>query len=857
MDTTTNQAEATGLTSPEAAARLAQYGPNAIHTHHFTLAGLLLRQFKNPILILLAVAAAISGVLGDVGNAGVIAAILTISVGLGLTTEYRAERASADLQARTTHRATVIRDGVTKQLDVTALVPGDLVRLTLGSVIPADLTLLQIEDFECDESIITGESLPVAKQVGDPALMGTVVRTGSALGQVQRTGGDTEFGIIAQRLSDRVPETDFQRGLRGFSVFLLWIAIAQAVLVIGASALMGKNLIEAVLFALALAVGMTPQLLPAIVSTALALGSRQLAKDGVLVKRLVSIEDLGDLDVLITDKTGTLTAGAVAFETAVAFGAGAAGGNGSDALADPDLNDPVLLGMLATDADYSVAATSTAGLNALDAALWSSDPGLKVSERAATTHRLDSLPFDHERRIASSLVVVGGQKMLVSKGSPEDLLDRCLAVTDAQRTALSQLYTAGSRVIAVASRQVEALDTLTARDEAGLTLRGFLAFADPIKPDVQESLKRLADLGIEVKIATGDSAEVAATVCARVGLSVGTILTGKDIEAMTDAQLQAAVIDATVFARVSPEQKARILRALRVDGKAVGFLGDGVNDAIALHDADVGISVDSATDVAKDAADVVLLHKDLGVLATGVRQGRRVFNNTMKYVLMGTAGDFGNMVSAAIGSIILPFLPMAPSQILLQDLLYDTSQLSIPTDRVDPEQTARPSHWRIRFIGKFMLVFGLASSIFDFATFGLMLFVFHAKVNEFQTGWFVESLATATLIVFAIRTRRVPFFRSRPSVGLLTSVGLVVAIGAGLTYLPLGTAFGFSALPAPFFLALMGMIAAYLVIVEVAKHFMFRDASPHESNRYKRGQPHRVDRRSSKFVTGQRLGGRS
>lgn len=840
---------ALGLSTAEANRRLIRFGPNAIHTHHFTLLGLLGRQFKNPILILLAVAAAVAAALGDAGNATVIAVILTISVGLGLTTEYRAERASADLQARTTHRATVYRDGSPTQLDVTLLVPGDVVRLAIGSVIPADLVLHQVEDLECDESIVTGESLPVAKAVGDGALMGTVVRAGSGLGEVVRTGGDTEFGIIAQRLSDRAPETDFQRGLRGFSVFLLWIAIAQAVLVIGASALMGKNLIEAVLFALALAVGMTPQLLPAIVSTALALGSRQLAKDGVLVKRLVSIEDLGDLDVLITDKTGTLTAGAVAFESMVRF-------DSTDAELSPALSDPVLLGMLATDADYSEAANSTAGLNALDAALWGSDAGLKLIERASSSHRIDSLPFDHERRIASSLVEIGGQRVLVAKGSPEDLLDRCNAVSQQQRKQLSALYAAGSRVIAVATRPLPAADKLAPADETSLTLRGFLEFADPIKPDVSQSLKQLADLGIEVKIATGDSAEVAAAVCARVGITMASVLTGKDIEALDDQALARAVINTTVFARVSPEQKARILRALRVDGKAVGFLGDGVNDAIALHDADVGISVDSATDVAKDAADVVLLQKDLGVLATGVRQGRRVFNNTMKYVLMGTAGDFGNMISAAIGSMILPFLPMAPSQILLQDLLYDTSQLTIPTDRVDAEQTARPSHWRIRFIGKFMLVFGLASSVFDFATFGLMLFVFHARVSEFQTGWFMESLATATLIVFAIRTRRAPFFRSRPSVGLMASVGLVVLAGILLTYLPVGAAFGFNALPAPFFLALLGMIAAYLVLVELAKRFMFRDAGPQEANRYKRGRQHRVDRRGSKFVTGQRLGGK-
>jgi Mg2+-importing ATPase len=843
-----------GLTSEEAQARLLQFGPNAIHTQHFTIWTLLLGQFKNPILILLASAGALSAVLGDASNALVLALILSMSVALSLATEYRAEKASADLQKRTTHRATVVRDGVASQVDVTQLVPGDVVKLTLGAVVPADIRVIEAKDFECDESIITGESMPVIKSElavsktadgttpANTALMGTVVRSGSATGLVVLTGGSSEFGVIAQRLSERVPETDFQRGLRKFSVFLLRIAIVQAVLIVAVSAILRHNLVEAVLFALALAVGMTPQLLPAIVSTALAFGSRELAKVGVLVKRLVSIEDLGDLDVLVTDKTGTLTAGAVAFESAVPLGP-QTGNTGASSQTSPAFS-PLTLGLLATDASYADAAKSTAGLNALDAALWAS--GAATFDQSVV--RLDSIAFDHDRRIASALVIIDGKPTLVAKGSPEDLMARCIDVDPSAAHTLSKLYQAGARVVAVATRQLDDRKTITPADEAALTLRGFLTFADPAKPDVGESLKALANLGIEVKIATGDSAEVAVTVCQAVGLVVSGVLTGGQIDAMSDEALAKAVVDTTIFARVSPEQKARILRALRTDGKAVGFLGDGVNDAIALHDADVGISVDTATDVAKDAADVVLLEKDLAVLAAGVRQGRRVFSNTMKYVLMGTAGDFGNMVSAAVGSMILPFLPMAAGQVLLQDLMYDSSQLTIPADNVDPEQTARPSHWQIRFIAKFMLVFGLASSVFDFTTFALMLFVFHAKVSEFQTGWFIESLSTATLIVFAIRTRRVPFFRSRPALALVASVLSVIAVGVAITYLPIGTLLGFSPLPADFFLALLGMIAAYLVLVELAKRKLFR-TPPMEPNRYHRGSDHRVNRRASKFVT--------
>ncbi len=805
------EAQATGLTSAEAHDRLAEYGPNEIKTKKLTIFGLLLRQFKNPILILLAGAGALSGVLGDAANATTLGFILAMSVTLSLSTEYRAERASEDLKSRATRHATVLRDGSPMQLDVSRLVPGDVVRLAVGSIIPADLRLIQTSDLECDESIITGESMPVDKDANstdvaiNSALMGTVVRAGTATGVVVRTGSETEFGVIAARLADRVPETDFQKGLRRYSVFLLRIAIVQAVLIIGVNALLGRNVIEAILFALALAVGMTPQLLPAVVSTAMAMGSKQLAKSGVLIKRLVSIEDLGDLDVLMTDKTGTLTAGAVAFDKPVQFG---------------DL-DVRLLGMLASDVDYSQALQTTAGMNPLDAALWSAADAATVFDRSAA--RQDSLAFDHNRRIASSLVTLKGASLLVSKGSPEDLMARCVGVTQAQKEQLQALYLQGARVIAVASKPLTKSSHLAPADESGLELQGYLSFADPIKVDVQTSLEALAALGIEVKIATGDSAEVAATVCSRVGINVLGSLTGTQIEALDDAALAEAVKHTTVFARVSPEQKARILRAIRAGGNSVGFLGDGVNDAIALHDADVGISVDSATDVAKDAADVVLLEKDLGVLATGVRQGRRVFNNTMKYVLMQTSSDFGNMISAAIGSVILPFLPMAPNQVLLQDLMYDSSQLTIPSDNVDIEQTAKPSHWRIEFIRKFMIIFGLASSIFDFATFALMMFGFHAKAEEFQTGWFVESLATATLIVFAIRTRRVPFFRSRPSGQLVASVLFIFGLGCAVTYLPIGGWFGFVPLPAPFFLALLGMVLAYLLVVEVAKKILFRD----------------------------------
>jgi len=445
-------------------------------------------------------------------------------------------------------------------------------------------------------------------------------------------------------------------------------------------------------------------------------------------------------------------------------------------------------------------------------------------------------------------VVLDGENLIVAKGSPEDVMKRCSTFGDEAKTQLTELYERGARVIAVASKKASGKDTLTANDETGLTLEGLLVFSDPPKPSVQKSLKQLADLGIEVKIATGDSAEVAIAVCRGVGIDVKHVLTGDELAEIPANELAVRVSETTIFARVSPEQKAEILKALRITGKSIGFLGDGVNDAIALHDADVGISVDSGADVAKDAADVVLLEKDLEVLAKGVSHGRRVFSNTMKYVLMGTAGDFGNLFSAALGTMVLPFLPMAPGQVLLQDLLYDTSQLTIPSDRVDPEQLARPSHWNISYIRKFMVVFGLASSIFDFMTFGLMLYIFKANEAEFHTGWFVESLATATLIGFAIRTKRVPFFTSRPSWGLIASITGVVMIGSVLPYTALGTTLGFTALPWTYFFALMAMVFAYIFIAEIAKRRLFPSNAKMPSTRAYAAHRHFM-RRAAKFRT--------
>ncbi|WP_170133280.1 magnesium-translocating P-type ATPase [Arthrobacter livingstonensis] len=840
------QSTDSGLGGDEAARRLAAVGPNALRTHKASPWLVLGRQLRSPILILLILTAGLSLFLGDATNSIVIGVILVVSVGLGFSNEFRAERAAEALHSRVTHTVVVLRDGTACQIDVVDLVPGDVVRLSLGAIIPADIRLLTSKDLVCDESILTGESLPVDKtpvpiagnaSLGDLAcilFMGTIIQTGSGTGVVVATGGRAEFGKIALGLGERQPETEFQLGLKRFSFLLLQVAVGLTTLIFVANLLLGRPLLVSLLFSLAIAVGITPQLLPAVVSTCLAAGTRALAKRKVLVKRLVCIEDLGDMDVLVTDKTGTLTEGHISFTAALP--------------ARPDVSEAGLfvLGLVSTEADYSHGTVSTVGQNPLDSALWEA-PAARVFE-PGSHRRMDIIPFDHRRRMTSVLVAdVAGNQQIVTKGSPEDVMVLCADVPPQAQAQLNEQYDAGARVVAVATRSAQGMSAIEPADEQGMLLAGFLVFLDRPKANAKESLVELASLGIRVKIATGDNAKVAEKVCRDLGLVSGGTLTGVQIDALTDPELGEAARETTIFARVSPEQKARIIRLLRQQGRAVAFLGDGVNDALALHHADVGISVESATDVAKDAADIVLMDKDLGVLAEGVREGRRIFANTIKYVLMGTSSNFGNMFSAATASVVLSFLPMLPGQILLNNLLYDTGQLAIPGDRVDKEQLQTPSHWDIAFIRRFMLVFGPISSLFDFATFGLMLFVFNAAPGEFRAGWFIESIATQTLIIFAIRTRRVPFLRSRPSAGLLWASLAVVAVGIYLPLSPVGAVLGFDPLPVPFFLALLAMTVVYLVLVELAKQWFFSRPVQQRPAVRRRGPFHHVHRRAARF----------
>jgi Mg2+-importing ATPase len=831
-----------GLSSDEAQRRLAADGPNALRTHEVPAWTILARQLRNPLLLLLLAAALVSAFFGEGTDAVIITAIVSLSIGLGFFNEYRSEQAVAALHRQIQHRAVVIRDGEPRRINVVDIVRGDIVSIAVGDIVPADLRLLDVHDLACDEAVLTGESLPVEKGeepvadgTGSCALMGTVVRSGSGRGVVVATGTRTAFGRIAAGLGERHAETAFQVGLHDFSVLLVRVAGVLTASIFVINVLLHRSLLDALLFSLAIAIGITPQLLPAIVTVSLSAGSRRLAQRKVLVKRLVSIEDLGNIAVLFTDKTGTLTEGRITFDRAIDAGGGA----------DTHAHE---LGLVCNEAVLDERGDVVSG-NQLDVVLYEAAPPT-VAAAARAWRRVDVRPFDHERRLTSVLAddPAGGRRIVV-KGEPEGVLGRCAAPPAAATQTFAALAHQGRRIIAIGSRPAPDATSVHAAGEDKLEFDGFLVFVDRPKADAAPSLARLATLGVDVKLITGDSAAVAETVCAELGLAVEGSMTGAEVDALDDDALATRIDTTTVFARVGPETKARIVKVRRSRGADVAFMGDGVNDALALHHADVGISVDSATDVAKDAADIILLDKSLGVLADGVTEGRRIFANTIKYVLMATSSNFGNMFSAAVASAFLSFLPMLPSQILLNNVLYDIGQTTIPTDHVDPEMLARPSAWDVRFIRRFMTFFGPISSIFDFATFGILIGVLHAHATEFRTGWFVESLATQSLVILVIRTRRIPFWRSRPSMPLLLASILVPAVGLVLPYMPFGGDLGFTHLPAVYYPLLVGLVVTYLALVEAGKVIFYRREVAGEPLARRRSHAiRRAHRRASHFT---------
>lgn len=791
-----------------------------------------MRQLKNPIFAILVACAVVAGVYSELKQAIIILSMIALSVVLGFYNEYKAEKIVENLRQNVAIKAVVTRDGKLCQIDSRNLVPGDIVSMYVGDIAPADIRVVKCKDLQADEATFTGESFPVEKtseslslerpmpqQLTNYLFMGTVVVHGSGQGVVVSTGKNTQLGAISKSLVRSHPETEFQRGIRKYGNMLMTLTFALAIGIFALNAIVGHQLIDSLLFSLAVAVGLVPELMPAIVTISLAQGASKMAKVKVVVKRLVSIEDFGNMDVLCTDKTGTLTEGKVSL-------------NDCRSLGEKEDERMLPYSLLCNSAAVGDAIVG----NPMDMAIWeyAIKNGKEQSIKPYT--KIDEIPFDYQRRIMSVVVKDNGEHLLISKGAPESVFARCTqadlsgkikpieTVQGAINDKFFNLSKLGYRILAVASRQVTEKSSYSLDDEKDLTLLGFLIFTDPPKKDAREALSRLKDMGVEVKILTGDNELVAKTICDELKVPVKKIVCGSDLVQMSWTEMKKAVEEITIFARITPEQKLGIIRALKENGHVVGFGGDGVNDAPALYEADVGISVDTAVDVAKEAADIVLLEKDLLVMAAGINEGRKIFGNTIKYILMGTSSNFGNMFSAAAASVFLPFLPMLPMQILFMNLLYDVANMTLPTDNVDEEYIKSPKHWDIGFVRKYTLFFGPFSSLYDFLTYGIMLFIFGAATNPalFQSGWFVESFWTEVLVIFVIRTRRTPFFTSRPGKWLIVLTLACVAFGTILPFTILGSYLGFTALPLEYWALLVLMVATYILLVDAGKVFFYK-----------------------------------
>jgi len=810
-----------GLTSEEARLRLIRYGANLLKPQKRTdTLSLLLAQFISPIVLILLCAAVLSFFLHDTTDALIILAIVLVSGLLGFWQERGAADAVEKLLAIVQVKATVLRDECPQETPVEEIVPGDVVVLTAGDTIPGDCLLLQCKDLFVDEAALTGETYPVEKAIGvlppetplhqrqNTLWMGTRVLSGTATVLVVRTGTETEFGKVSARLKLRPPETEFEHGIKRFGYFLMEVTLVLVLTIFAINVYLARPVLESFLFSLALAVGLTPQLLPAIISINLAHGARRMVQAKVIVKRLASIENFGSMNVLCSDKTGTLTEGVVHLHSTLDV--------------DGCASEKVLFYA------YLNAFYETGFTNPIDAAIRS-----YRRYDLAGYQKLDEVPYDFIRKRLSILVAKDNTHLLVTKGALEHVLAVCSSAETAQGTLVDfaavqehvlarfvELSGKGFRTLGVAYRDVGADVRITKDHETNMTFLGFLALFDPLKPDIVGTLDLLKRLGVSVKVITGDSRLVAAHISRQGGLINQTMLTGPDLHRMSDEALTSRVQEIDVFAEVEPNQKERIILALRKAGNVVGYMGDGINDASALHAADVGISVESAVDVAKEAADIVLLEKDLGVLVQGVREGRATFANTLKYVFMATSANFGNMFSMAGASLFLPFLPLLPTQILLTNLLTDFPEMTIATDSVDSELVEQPRRWDIDFIRTFMLVFGLLSSVFDYLTFGVLLFLLHAPEEQFRTGWFLESVVSASVIVLVIRSRR-PFFHSQPGKYLLMATLLVVGVTLALPLTPLAGLFEFRPLPLSFVFVLAVIVILYTLAVEMAKRIFY------------------------------------
>ena len=829
-----------GLSSEQATENLETYGPNELaREHKHSAIKEFLLHFKSPLVIILLIAGIITGILGQLTNTTIIFVIIFVSIILDYYQESKAEKAAQLLKQKVTTTATVLRDNVKQEIKLPEIVPGDIIFLSAGDIAPADARVISAKDLFINQSALTGESFPVEKtsnqvKVSSGSIvewtnycfMGTSVVSGTATAVVVRTGSTTEYGKIARKLIEKHPETEFERGIKSFGFLIMqvtFLLVMFVFLIISVRNPTTDGVVDALLFAVALAVGLTPELLPMIITINLSRGAMAMSKKGVIVKRLSAIENFGSMNVLCTDKTGTLTENRIKLILNVDL-------EGKE-------DEKVLL--------YSFLNSNfQTGLRSpLDEAI------LRHKEVDTSQYmKIDEVPFDFIRRRVSVVVENEGERFFIAKGAPEEILrvcsyyelDKVVAdLGDEARKRIEQKYndysTEGLRVLSIAYKRLKVDKAVySINDETDMVFLGFVAFLDPPKETAKQSLRLLGKAGIELKILTGDNELVTRKVCEELGFEVKGVALGNELANITDEALMAIVEEANIFCRVNPVQKDRIITLLKKNGHVVGYIGDGINDAPSLRTSDVGVSVDNAVDVARESADIILSRSDLTVLAEGILEGRKTFGNTMKYIQLGVSSNFGNMFSVAGASVFLPFLPMLPVQILLNNLLYDMSQSTITTDRVDDEYVERPKRWDIAFIRRFMISLGPVSSLFDFFTFFTMLFVFIPIIpvallsnpqypeHLFQTAWFIESLCSQVLVVFVIRTRRKPFWKSKPSKYLLISSAAIVTFALTVPFTTLGEIFGFVAPPLLFYLALAALLGGYLATTEIVKIWFYK-----------------------------------
>jgi Mg2+-importing ATPase len=816
------EAKKEGLTSDEAKKRFTFYGSNLLKSKKrsdwFTL---LISQFKSPIIMILFFATILSFFLHDKVDALIILVIVLASGLLGFWQEHGASNAVEKLLSIVQIKVSVMRDGIAKEIPLEQIVPGDIVVLSAGDIIPGDGLVQESKDLFVDEAMLTGETFPVEKmmavlpaetllgQRNNALWMGTHVVSGSATALIIHTGKETEFGKVSERLKLRPQETEFEHGIRRFGYFLMEVTLLLVVAIFAINVYLGRHILDSFLFSLALAVGLTPQLLPAIISINLSNGAKRMAQKKVIVKRLSSIENFGSMNVICSDKTGTLTEGIVQLHSAIDV--------------DGNESEKVLLQA------YINAFYETGFTNPIDQAIRDN----KQFDLSGYLKQ-DEIPYDFIRKRLSILVSYNNSHLMVTKGALQNVLDVCSSVEtkdgkiveiaknlDQIQKNFEEFSKKGFRTLGVAYKNMGSDSRFTKDQESGMIFSGFLLLFDPPKPNILETITGLKNLGVSLKIITGDNHLVAANVSQQMGLKNTKIMTGSDLGHLSDSALMKTVGAVDVFAEIEPNQKERIILALKKAGNVVGYMGDGINDASALHVADVGISVESAVDVAKDAADIVLLEKGLEVLVQGVREGRITFANTLKYVFMATSANFGNMFSMAGVSLFLPFLPLLPKQILLTNLMTDFPEMTIATDNVDNEMVNYPRRWDIKAIRKFMITFGIVSSVFDFITFGLLLLILHATQVQFRTGWFLESVISASMIVLVIRSRK-PFFRSHPGKYLLIATLSIFVVTLVLPFTPLAGIFGFSPLPIHFLLLIGLVVLCYILTAEIVKKVFYK-----------------------------------